>query len=103
MKSDSILRVFLLFLCFVAQHSPAQEPGYKNPQLPVEQRVADLLSRMTLEEKVAQLRSMIGSRPRLTAEVLADQGKMESFFKDGLGMMNPDFDATMEETLQRRN
>jgi beta-glucosidase len=29
-------------------------PPYRNPQLPVEQRVADLLSRMTLEEKVAQ-------------------------------------------------
>ena len=34
----------------------AQEaPAYKNPSLPVEQRVKDLLSRMTLEEKVAQL------------------------------------------------
>jgi beta-glucosidase len=28
---------------------------YRDPKLPVEQRVADLLSRMTLEEKVAQL------------------------------------------------
>src|SRR5262252_4485341 len=28
---------------------------YRNPNLPVEQRVADLLQRMTLEEKVAQL------------------------------------------------
>ncbi len=34
----------------------AQEiPGYKNPKLPIEQRVADLLKRMTLEEKVDQL------------------------------------------------
>jgi beta-glucosidase len=32
---------------------------YQNPILPVEQRVADLLARMTVEEKVAQL----GSRP----------------------------------------
>jgi beta-glucosidase len=30
-------------------------PAYRNPDLPVEQRLADLLSRMTLEEKVAQL------------------------------------------------
>src|SRR5260370_26730357 len=28
-------------------------PDYKNPHLPVEQRVANLLGRMTLEEKVA--------------------------------------------------
>jgi beta-glucosidase len=30
--------------------------GYRNPDLPIEQRVADLLPRMTLEEKVEQLR-----------------------------------------------
>jgi beta-glucosidase len=30
-------------------------PAYKNPRLPVEERVSDLLSRMTLEEKVRQL------------------------------------------------
>lgn len=29
--------------------------GYKNPDLPIEQRVDDLLSRMTLEEKIMQL------------------------------------------------
>ncbi|MCI0515427.1 glycoside hydrolase family 3 C-terminal domain-containing protein [candidate division KSB1 bacterium] len=33
----------------------AQSPKYKNPNLPIDQRVADLLSRMTLAEKVAQL------------------------------------------------
>src|ERR1700691_5319445 len=30
-------------------------PPYRDPKIPVEQRVADLLSRMTLEEKIAQL------------------------------------------------
>ena len=30
-------------------------PAYRNPNLPVEQRINDLLPRMTLEEKVAQL------------------------------------------------
>lgn len=30
-------------------------PRYKDPSLPVEQRVEDLLARMTLEEKAAQL------------------------------------------------
>lgn len=30
-------------------------PAYKNPQKSVEVRVADLLDRMTLEEKVAQM------------------------------------------------
>ena len=30
-------------------------PKYKNPKAPIEDRVNDLLPRMTLEEKVAQL------------------------------------------------
>src|SRR6266513_1330755 len=36
-------------------HSQQAAPDYKNPRLPVDQRVADLLSRMTLEEKAAQV------------------------------------------------
>ena len=41
-----------------AQQLPAVT--YKNPTLPVETRVADLLSRMTLEEKVGQLLCPLG-------------------------------------------
>ena len=40
---------FLLLLICVANTMTAQEtPDYKNPALTVEQRVADLLERMTL-------------------------------------------------------
>jgi Beta-glucosidase-related glycosidases len=43
-------------LCFGGSAARGQEVlPYRNPKLPVEQRVADLLSRMTLEEKVAQM------------------------------------------------
>ena len=45
--------------------SQAQTPPYKNPRLPVEQRVADLLSRMTLEEKIAQLTCLWMNRPQV--------------------------------------
>ncbi len=37
--------------------APADAPRYKNASLPIEDRVADLMSRMTLEEKVEQLAS----------------------------------------------
>jgi len=40
-------------------------PDYRNSQLPVEQRVADLLSRMTLDEKVAQLACLWAERPQV--------------------------------------
>jgi len=45
-------------------HSQATAPDYKNPQLPVDQRVNDLLRRMTLEEKVAQLTGLWQERPQ---------------------------------------
>lgn len=46
----------LLFLSLTGLGACSQEIApYRNPTLPIEQRVEDLLSRMTLEEKVAQL------------------------------------------------
>ena len=44
-------------------------PDYKNPRLPIEQRVADLLSRMTLEEKCAEL------YPALTRQIIDPTGQ----------------------------
>jgi len=54
----------LTFLDFSHQDSTAP-PAYKNPQLPVNQRVSDLVSRMTLEEKVSQLGHTADAVPRL--------------------------------------
>ena len=50
----NILVLFALLL--VCLHGPAQTvPPYKNSLLPVDERVKDLLSRMTIEEKFWQL------------------------------------------------
>ncbi len=38
-----------------ASNKDGSTPVYKNPDAPIEDRVNDLLPRMTLEEKVAQL------------------------------------------------
>ena len=48
-------------------NSQEKIPDYKNSRLPVERRVADLLSRMTLEEKVAQLTCLWQNRPQVKA------------------------------------
>ena len=45
----------LFFLGFGAQSFAQQTPPYRDDKLPVEQRIDDLLGRMTLEEKVAQM------------------------------------------------
>ena len=54
MRRSSILALlpFLLWGC-------SEEPRYTDPQLPVEKRVEDLLSRMSLEEKVAQVSAQL--------------------------------------------
>jgi beta-glucosidase len=65
--------VIALALCFVVITSPAatqqQKPDanapYLNPALPVERRVDDLVSRMTLEEKVSQMMNVAPAISRL--------------------------------------
>ena len=59
--------------CLIVTGSPAttQEPkpdsnaAYLNPKLPLDQRVNDLISRMTLEEKVSQMMNAAPAIPRL--------------------------------------
>ncbi len=49
-----------------AQDVPVpKDAPYLNPSLPAEQRVSDLVSRMTLEEKVSQMRDHAAAIPRL--------------------------------------
>ena len=43
-----------------AQNKLSVNAGYKNPKLSVEQRVTDLVNRMTVEEKVGQLTTLLG-------------------------------------------
>ena len=45
--------------------TPGAEPAYLNPALPIDQRVEDLISRMTLEEKASQLVNQARAIPRL--------------------------------------
>jgi beta-glucosidase len=61
---------------------------YKDPALPPEKRVSDLLSRMTLEEKAAQ---MVGIWQEKSTKLVDTQGnfdpeKAKAAFKKGLGL-----------------
>lgn len=62
---------------------------YKNPNLNVDDRVRDLLSRMTIEEKVAQMLCIWGQKKTLVSD---GNGKFDitnfgSNFKDGIGQV----------------
>lgn len=58
----SLVSWMVLFLMMAGAPAQQSEPDYRNPGLPIQQRVADLLPRMTLEEKVDQI---AGGRSRL--------------------------------------
>jgi len=51
--------------CLPVSAQQSELPAYRNPQLPMEQRVNDLISRMTLQEKVSQLGHTADAIPRL--------------------------------------
>ncbi len=57
--------VLLLALFLSAAKAQEQTPAYLNPKLPPEQRAADLVKRMTLEEKASQLVNQARPIPRL--------------------------------------
>ncbi len=84
------------------RQSPAGKPGklpppYKNPKLPVRKRVADLLARMTLEEKAAQMMCVWQEKAGtlLDSEGKFDLPKAKAAFKKrhGLGQVGRPSDA----------
>ena len=118
-------RVFSFSLCVVIvsvfhlpvahMSSAEQQPAYKNPRLPVDQRVADLLSRMTLEEKVAQLTCLWANRPQVNPQTdfATDRGdfspeKAATVMKHGIGQIarqreqkDPRQGATFSNAVQK--
>jgi beta-glucosidase len=89
--SERRLFLSLALCCTISMGAAAQEtPAYRDPSLPVEQRVGDLLPRMTLEEKVAQL---LGTWQNPDSR--QDQSQM---FVDEKGAFLPDRAAVSIET-----
>ncbi len=101
-----------MLLVFGASLHAQDTPSYQDPKLPVEQRVADLLSRMTLEEKVAQLESVWENRqffPEERAFFVDEKGAFLPAvaavqFKNGMGeMANPSQHRGPRETAEFTN
>ena len=63
---------------------------YRDPKAPVEDRVRDLLSRMTLEEKAAQMRSMAYTKASFLEGDNFSPDKAMKVFQNGIGQIgNP--------------
>jgi beta-glucosidase len=76
---------------------------YKNPKLPVQKRVKDLLARMTIEEKVWQLMGLWnGGVEDFNDEFLNDPEKMKATFGKGANSVHPAF-WPLKETVVQRN
>ncbi|NTU65745.1 MAG: glycoside hydrolase family 3 protein, partial [Chloroflexi bacterium] len=65
---------------------PEPQPLYRNPRLPIEQRIADLLSRMTLEEKIAQMSVLGWVGEAITGDY--DLNRLKEPFKRGVGAVS---------------
>ena len=79
-------------------------PLYKNPQAPVASRVADLLARMTLEEKIAQITCIWDTKSQVMDERLVLQtALLAERFPHGLGQMARPSDAKGQAASPRLN
>jgi beta-glucosidase-like glycosyl hydrolase len=82
----------LLELCSLLPAGAVQEqtggarPDYKDPALPTARRVEDLLARMTLEEKVAQMLCLWSAKRQITdAQGRFDPARAPEWFRLGIG------------------
>jgi beta-glucosidase len=83
----SVIFSSFVIVVILAAAANAQPPPYRDPKMPIEQRVADLLSRMTLEEKVAQMEGAWENR-----QFFSDP---QTLFVDGDGNFLPERAAVL--------
>ena len=90
------------------------EPAYKNPRLQVGERVQDLLSRMTLDEKIAQITCVLACSWNSHSTLFDTLGRLntamaDTMFASGLGHiridqsmnLKPRYSALAANSLQR--
>lgn len=89
---------------FVLSAAKAQQPlPYKNASLPAATRAKDLLSRMTIDEKAAQLMAVWDGFPiRFDSAFFSQPAKVKAVFGKGVNSSQPYF-AGIRETVAIRN
>jgi beta-glucosidase len=86
----SAIVVTILLGGFFTAEAQAELPAYKNPDLPVDVRAADLVGRLTLEEKARQLDMYFGCKSFLNTDQLASitHAKPDAVFNPGMAETN---------------
>jgi len=93
-------KTLLIALCLLTV-ACSKEPAYKNPSLSPEKRAEDLLKRMTLEEKIAQLECIwTAPKKELFTDGKFDPKKAAEKWPDGLGFMARPNENLFPETPQ---
>jgi beta-glucosidase len=107
-------RVFVLAFCFVAAGSHAQQKNiyhkgwidfnknglmdvFEDPSQPIDKRVEDLLSQMTLEEKTCQMATLYGYGRVLKDEMPTANWKKE-IWKDGIANIDEELSSNKLKT-----
>jgi beta-glucosidase len=72
---------------------------YQNPTLPIEQRVNDLLQRMTLDEKVAQLMCYWLDKKHFINNGVFDPAKAAGYLKNGIGEIARPNELSVSESM----
>src|ERR1700742_2358388 len=98
MKAELLARFLVVASSMLAVGSSvaaAAGPLYKDPHATIEARVEDLLARMSLEEKVAQMQSIWEAKSDVfDANLEFDPTKMAAKFPNGIGQFARPSDAT---------
>jgi beta-glucosidase len=93
LSASSLFCASILPMSAVAA-APASKPIYKDASAPIDARVEDLLARMTLEEKIAQIITIWDNKPEIfDAKKEFDPVKMAAKFPNGIGQFARPSDA----------
>ncbi len=105
-RATSSVVAVLLLAAGVVPAARAQAPAYQNQNLPFAERVNDLVGRMTLEEKVSQMKDVAAPIPRLgVPEYNWWNEALHGVARSGLGTVFPQaigFAATWDDSLVYR-
>lgn len=93
---------FSLTACLLSTGFFLAKPLYKDKNQPIDKRVEDLLSRMTIEEKVAQMTCVWGDKKKFVTETgdFSDS-RAKEFLKHGIGQIGRPSEKKGPEEMAR--